>query len=78
MVGRDGYTVGDLVDDVELLDGDLIDFVEHINAWDVDPVVTRDCKCMLSMKTAAQSVTVCVEKSEVNSHQKKNLIFYYI
>lgn len=52
MVGRDGYTVGDLVDDVKLLDGDLIDFVEHINAWDVDPVVTRDCKCMLSMKTA--------------------------
>lgn len=30
-----------LVDDVELLDGDLINFVQNINAGDVDPVVTE-------------------------------------
>lgn len=30
-----------LVDDVELLDGDLINLVEHINARDVDPAATE-------------------------------------
>lgn len=40
VVSRDGHTVRHLVDDVELLDGDLIDFVQHIYAGDVDPVVT--------------------------------------
>lgn len=40
VVSRDGHTVRHLVDDVELLDGDLIDFVQHVDAGDVDPAVT--------------------------------------
>lgn len=51
-----------LVDDVELLDGDLIDFVEHIYAWDVDPVVTRDYKRLLSMKLLHISNHLCSAK----------------
>lgn len=39
VVSRDGDAVRHLVDDVELLDGNLINFVEHVNAGDVDPVV---------------------------------------
>lgn len=50
MVGRDGDTVGHLVDDVEFLDGDLVDFVEHINAGDVDSVVTRHSEWLLFIK----------------------------
>lgn len=34
-MGRDGHAVGYLVDDVQLFNGDLVDFVEHINAGDV-------------------------------------------
>ena len=34
-VGRDGHAVGHLVDDVQLFNGDLVNFVEHINAGDV-------------------------------------------
>lgn len=37
------------VDDVKLFDGDLINFVEHIDAWDVDPVGTK-YQCELSME----------------------------
>ena len=33
--------MGHLVDDVKLLNGDLVDFIEDINAWDVHPVVTE-------------------------------------
>jgi len=40
VVGRDRDTVGNLIDDVKLLNGDLVDFVEHKNARDVDPVET--------------------------------------
>ena len=29
--------MGHLVDDVQLLDGDLVDLVEHIDAWEIDP-----------------------------------------
>lgn len=31
--------MGHLVDDVKLLNGDLVNFIEDINAWDVHPVV---------------------------------------
>lgn len=41
VVGWDGHAVGHFVDDVKLLDRDLVYFIEHINARDVDPVEIR-------------------------------------
>ena len=38
VVGGDGDAVGDLADDVELLDGDLVDLVEEVDAGHVAPV----------------------------------------
>jgi len=38
VMGRDWNTVWNFVDDVQLLDGDLVDFVEDINARYVDSV----------------------------------------
>ena len=37
-MGRDGNSVGDLADDVELLNADLINLVEDVDAGDVGPV----------------------------------------
>ena len=37
-MGRDRNSVGDLADDVELLNADLVDLVEDIDAGDVGPV----------------------------------------
>lgn len=37
VVRRDGHAVRDLVDDVQLLYGDLVNLVQHINAGDVNP-----------------------------------------
>lgn len=37
VVGTDGDAVRDARDDVELLNGDLVNLVEHIDARDVDP-----------------------------------------
>ena len=38
VMGRDRNSVGDLADDVELLNADLVDLVEDIDAGDVGPV----------------------------------------
>ena len=38
VVGGDGYSVGDLADYVELLNADLIDLIEDVDARDVGPV----------------------------------------
>ena len=35
MVSGDGNAVRDLVDDVQLLDGDLVDLIQHVDAGDV-------------------------------------------
>ena len=35
---RDGNSVGDLADDVELLNADLVDLVQDVDAGDVGPV----------------------------------------
>ena len=37
-MGRDGNSVGDLADDVELLNADLVDLVQDVDAGDVGPV----------------------------------------
>ena len=38
VMGRDGNSVGDLADDVELLNADLVDLVQDVDAGDVGPV----------------------------------------
>ena len=38
VMGRDRNSVGNLADDVELLNADLVDLVEDVDAWDVGPV----------------------------------------
>ena len=38
VMGRDGNSVGDLADDVELLNADLINLIEDVDAGDVGPV----------------------------------------
>ena len=37
-MGRDRNSVGNLADDVELLNADLVDLVEDVDAGDVGPV----------------------------------------
>lgn len=37
-MSRDGDSVGDLADYVKLLDADLVDFIEDVDAGDVGPV----------------------------------------
>ena len=37
-MGGDWNSVGNLADDVELLNADLVDLVEDVDAWDVSPV----------------------------------------
>lgn len=41
VVGWDGHAVGHFVDDIKLLNRDLVYFIEHKNARDVDPVEIR-------------------------------------
>ena len=38
VMGGDGNRVGNLADDVELLNADLVDLVEDVDAGDVGPV----------------------------------------
>ena len=38
VMGRDRNSVGNLADDVELLNADLVDLVEDVDAGDVGPV----------------------------------------
>lgn len=63
MVSRDGHTVRHLVDDVELLDGDLIDFVQHVDAGDVDPALTGDSEWLLHTQVIATDfAAVCYNR----------------
>jgi hypothetical protein len=36
VMGRDGHTVRHLIDDVQLLDGNLIDLIQHVDTGDVN------------------------------------------
>lgn len=61
----DGHAVRDARDDVELLDGDLINFVEHIKRRNVDSVVcmalwisceAQHCRCIKNEPESEWSV----------------------
>lgn len=41
-MSRDRHTVWNLIDDIEFFDRDLVDFVEHVDARDIDPVALDD------------------------------------
>lgn len=42
MVGGDWDSVRNAIDDVKLFNRDLIDLVQNVDTWDVNPVVNRD------------------------------------
>eukprot|EP00053_Salpingoeca_punica_P020781 m.212348 g.212348 ORF g.212348 m.212348 type:complete len:417 (+) comp20083_c0_seq1:2736-3986(+) len=54
VVGRDGHAVRDLVDDVELLDGDLVDLVQDVDAGDVHAVALDDINKLVLGRVALE------------------------
>lgn len=54
MVGRDRDAVRDFVDDVQLLDADLIDFVEQVDARDIDAVPLDDVDQVVGRRVVPQ------------------------
>lgn len=42
VMSRDWDAVGHLIDNVELFNGDLVNFVQHINARDINPTKSRE------------------------------------
>jgi hypothetical protein len=36
MMGTDRYSIGNLVNEIEFFNRDLIDLVEHVDAWNID------------------------------------------
>lgn len=60
------------VDDVELFDGDLVNFVEHVDAGDVDAVVKRrrQAKTTCHIQLQDKCISFCI--SRINLGGKKN------
>lgn len=51
--GGDGDVMGHLVDDIELLDGQLVYLVQHVNAWNVASIAFNHVNELVDRRIAA-------------------------
>jgi hypothetical protein len=67
--------MGTLVDDVKFLNGNLIDLVEHIDAWHINPVSLNDIDKLIDGRVTSKR-NISVRNLVLSTNRLDRLIGY--